>query len=57
MGNMRKRDDENYDCSSHAILWQDLITEPSSTIPKGSRGKCSEVPRTQMGDDIVRSVR
>lgn len=56
--NMKKRDDETFDCSKYAIRWQDiLITEPSTTIPKGSTPKQGEVPHIlKRDDDIVCSV-
>lgn len=56
--NLQKGNDESFDCSQHVIYWQNLLKEPSSTIPKGSTPKRAEVPRTpqKRGDDIVRSL-
>ena len=47
--NVTKKDNENFDCSRYAIRWQDLLEEPSTTIPQGSTGKRPEVPRLQIG--------
>ena len=42
--NVTKRDNENFDCSRYLIRWQDLLREPSTTIPQGSTLKRVEVP-------------
>jgi hypothetical protein len=47
--NLAKKDNEEYDCSSYAIKWEDLSEEPSTTIPQGSTGKRPEVPRLLIG--------
>lgn len=77
MINMRKKDNESFDCSLFAISWKDwqlvksyleenrlsslneVVAEPSSTIPEGSRAKRSEMPHilgSNKDDDIVRSA-
>jgi len=42
--NLIKGSNESFDCSAHAVRWQDLLEEPSTTIPQGSRAKRLEVP-------------
>ena len=56
--NIKKGNDETFDCSKYAIRWQDHQAEPSTTIPQGSRGKCPEMPRTlnNEGRDMVYSA-
>ena len=44
--NNAKRAKTDFECSYHAIQWQDLV-EPSTTIPKGSTAKRPEVPGTR----------
>lgn len=44
--NLLKRAKLDFDCTGHAIKWQDLV-EPSTTIPQGSRAKRLQVPRTR----------
>lgn len=41
--NNAKRAKTDFDCSAHAIKWQDLV-DRSTTIPQGSRAKRPEVP-------------
>jgi len=42
--NNAKRARTDFDCSGVAIRWQDVLMEPSTTIPQGSRAKRPEVP-------------
>jgi hypothetical protein len=41
--NLKKGPKLSFDCSGHSLRWQDLIEEPSTTIPQGSRVKRPEV--------------
>jgi hypothetical protein len=43
--NLSKRANMSYDCSKHALRWQELLEAPSTTIPRGSRAKRPEVPK------------
>lgn len=56
--NMKKGNDETFDCTKYAIRWQDHLSDPSSTIPQGSRAKSLEMPRVLCEEDrdIVRSA-
>jgi hypothetical protein len=55
--NLKKRNNENFDCSSYIIRWQDL-TEPSSTRAEARTAKRLEMPRilSDKDCDIVRSA-
>lgn len=47
--NLRKHNDEEYNCSEYVIRWQDNLNEPSSTIPSGSTLKRVETPHILSG--------
>lgn len=47
--NNAKRARLDFDCAEHAIRWQDVLEQTSTTIPQGSRAKRPEVPSTQLG--------
>lgn len=52
--NIKKHNNDDFDCSAYSIRWQDFLSKPSTTIPQGSTHKRVEAPNIpKMDEDIV----